>query len=121
MKRLLFARLVISSLTVLTNCSKKDTAPLAGTPGAGARFQYADSIFYLSKDQRSYAVYPVGNRPKGSYSAHPDNLDLDPATGKIISRGEDKDNNSLTGLWYKIKFTPEGGGLSDSTYVLISG
>jgi hypothetical protein len=121
MKRLLFASLVISSLFVLVQCSKKDMASSPGSPNSVTKLQYSDSIFYLNKDQSSYAIYPMGNRPKGTYSVHPDNLDIDPSTGKLMIRAEDKDNNSLTGLWYKIKFTPEVAGKEDSTYILISG
>ena len=121
MKRLLFASLVICCLLVLTHCSKKDMASTTGSSGAGSKLQYSDSIFYLSKDMRSYAIYPMGNRPKGTYAVHPDNLEIDAATGKIIIREQDRDNNSLTGLWYKIKFTPDGSAQSDSTYILISG
>lgn len=121
MKRLLFASLVLACFFVLSHCSKKDTTSTGGSTGADPKLQYSNSIYYLSKDQRSYAVYPLGNRPKGTYSAHPDNLSIDSKTGKIIIEDQDKDNNSLAGLWYKIKFTPEGSTVSDSTFILISG
>lgn len=114
MKRLLLASLVTSSLFVLVNCSKKEST----ISTASTRLRYSDSIFYLQN--QAYTVAPEGNR-RGTYRAVPDNLEIDPTTGKVTVKVEGKDNVSQTGLWYKIIFEPGSGGTKDSTYIMISG
>jgi hypothetical protein len=82
------------------------------------KLSYGDSVFYLkSKD---YTVAPTAART-GSYRATPEDLNMDPATGKInvTLRGKEG-KNSQTGLRYRIIYTaPEG--KEDTTYIVLAG
>ncbi len=56
---------------------------------------------------------------EGSYSAFPDNLQIDPLTGKITVAVMGKGGESQTGLRYKIMFQPAGSANRDSTFIVI--
>lgn len=117
MKSLLLLSLSISSLLLLTHCSKKDsTTP--GPPISSARLSYGDSIFYLKNS--TYTISPT-TAGTGTYAAYPDNLLIDPNTGKITVAVNGNDGNSQTGLWYKIMFTSAATKETDSTFILLSG
>lgn len=117
MKRLPVLFFVSCFLLLFSHCSKKETAivlPVAGN----ARLSYGDSIFYLKTS--AYTISPNQTRA-GTYSAFPDNLQIDRATGAITVGITGNDGNSQTGLWYKIKFRSTASGESDSTMILLSG
>lgn len=117
MKRLLVLFFVACYLLLFSHCSKKDTAivhPIAGN----TRLSYGDSIFYLRNS--AYSISPTQTKA-GTYSAYPDNLKIDPATGAITVDVPGNDGNSQTGLWYKIKFRSAASGETDSTMILLSG
>lgn len=82
------------------------------------RLTYGDSIFYLKSND--YTVSPF-TRPSGTYTAFPDNLQIDKSTGAITVTQKATDGSSQTGMWYKIRFKSSDGSLNDSTLVLISG
>lgn len=81
------------------------------------KLSYGDSVFYLKST--SYSLSPV-NAKSGTYSAFPDNLNINNATGAITVSLKGKDGQSQTGLRYKIKFTSTNNEV-DSTYITISG
>lgn len=118
MKRLLFASFLLSTVVVLTQCRKQDCKCDAPALSASTKLAYGDSVFYLRNTE--YTIAPLGNR-KGTYSAFPDNLQMDPATGHITVGVNGNDGNSQTGMWYKIKFRSDTGAETDSTMVLLSG
>ncbi|GAA4332445.1 hypothetical protein [Flaviaesturariibacter amylovorans] len=97
-------------------CSKR---PATGNePGgpAGGGLSYGDSILYLKS--ASYTVRP--NTGAGQYSAFPDNLLIDPATGTITVTNIGKANESQTGIRYRIRYQPASGP-ADSTYIVLGG
>ena len=101
------------------SCKKDNTGD--GNNGGGnpnALISYSDSIFYLKNT--TYDVSPVTQRT-GTYSAFPDNLLIDPATGRITVALMGKAGESQTGLRYRILFEEAGTGRKDSTYILIAG
>lgn len=86
--------------------------------GINAKLSYGDSIFYI-KDQ-NYIISPTWNKA-GTYTAFPDNLLIDNATGKITVAIIGHGLESQTGLRYKIKFQATGSNEVDSTYILLAG
>ena len=97
----------------LASCEKK-----SGGEVQSQRLSYGDSIFYI-KDQ-NYAVSPNLTQP-GTYTAFPDNLLIDPATGKITVAIMGHGGESQTGLRYKIRFQASGSNFVDSTYIVLAG
>lgn len=115
-----YLKLILSSLIVLSfvllSCDKD---PASQEPiNTSYQLRYSDSIFYLKSN--SYVVAPL-TPAAGTYEAYPENLDIDPATGKItISVNGKNGEHSQMGLRYKIKFTATSG-KKDSTYIVLSG
>ncbi|RYY93885.1 MAG: hypothetical protein EOO11_18955 [Chitinophagaceae bacterium] len=108
MRSVLFFALICAAA-----CSKR---PATGNdPGAG-RLSYGDSIVYLRS--ADYSISP--NRGAGQYSAFPDNLLIDPATGRITVRNIGKAGESQTGIRYRIRYQPADGP-ADSTYIVLGG
>ena len=121
MKSLHVASFVFGCL-LLSYCSKKDNtiSPRTVDPtDSSARLGYGETVFYVQN--AAYTVMPTGKRTKGTYSAFPENLPIDPVTGKITVAAEDANETSLAGLWYKIVFTSDAGVRTDSTNILIAG
>jgi hypothetical protein len=85
---------------------------------ANQPLSYGDSVFYLKA--QNYDISPVRQRT-GVYTAFPDNLLIDPATGKITVAIMGKAGESQTGLRYKIRFQEAGTDKVDSTYIVIAG
>jgi hypothetical protein len=79
---------------------------------------YGDSVFYVKA--QVYQVAPTTER-SGTYSAFPDNLLIDAATGKITVAVTGLGGESQTGLRYKIMFRPAGSNTIDSTFIVIAG
>ncbi len=99
---------------VLISCDKD---PVNQEP-LNYKLRYSDSIFYLKSG--NYEVAPL-TQASGTYEAFPDDLNIDPATGKItISVNGKGGQHSQMGLRYKIKFTSNSG-QKDSTYIILSG
>lgn len=84
---------------------------------ADKKISYGDSVFYLKS--ASYTIAPV-NAKAGTYTAFPDNLKINSATGAITVSLNGNDGQSQTGLRYKIKFTSTSNEV-DSTYITIAG
>jgi len=106
--------LILVILVALQAC-KKHSAD--NNPPVNNRLSYGDSVFYLKST--SYAILPV-NTKQGTYTAFPDNLNINPSTGAIAVTLKGNDGQSQTGLRYKIKFTSTFNEV-DSTYITISG
>jgi hypothetical protein len=104
-------------ITGLIACKKGSVSNNPPTPPTNNKLSYGDSIFYLKG--ASYTVTPVNPKP-GTYTAFPDNLTIDNATGIVTVTLKGKDGESQTGLKYKIKFTSNTNEI-DSTYITISG
>jgi hypothetical protein len=102
-------------LTVLVTACVKENQTSAR---AISQFGYGDSIFYLKA--ADYVISPANNRA-GTYSAFPENLNIDADNGKInvTLKGKDGKNNQ-TGLRYRIVFTPTEG-KQDTTYIILAG
>jgi hypothetical protein len=99
------------------SCKKNNEGTSGGNPTAetGVKLSYGDSVFYLKNQSSDYIITPL-NQSSGTYSAYPEGLDMNAATGAInVSQSE-------TGLRYKIKFTSAGGpAKNDSTFIVLSG
>lgn len=119
MNKLLSAVLMLSSLLVLLQCSKKDGALVAPPVTRNAMLSYGDSIFYLKANGEKYTKSPLLSRA-GKYTAVPDNLQIDENSGEITVQIDGRNSTSQTGLWYKIYFE-SGTHEKDSTMVMISG
>jgi hypothetical protein len=116
MKVLLFFAFLFSSLMlVVVSCKKK---PTAEDNPPNQKLSYGDSVFYIGAQE--YTIAPTQAR-SGTYSAFPDNLVIDPATGRITVRIMGHGAESQTGLRYKIKFQPSVSGTPDSTYIILAG
>lgn len=77
------------------------------------RLSYGDSIFYISSQSGDVLASPV-NAKKGSFSAFPEGLVINNATGAInVSQSE-------SGMRYRVTYKGEAGD-SSSTYMVISG
>jgi len=96
-------------------CNKQGGDANASPAG---KLSYGDSIFYIGA--QDYVISPKINRT-GTYTAFPDNLVIDKATGKITVRVMGLGAESQTGLRYKVRFQPKGTGEADSTYIILSG
>jgi hypothetical protein len=82
------------------------------------RLSYNAGVFYLKGSD--YTVSSNITKP-GTYTAFPDNLNIDNTTGTIKISVDGKDGESQTGLQYKIKFSSADGSIVDSTLVTIAG
>lgn len=79
---------------------------------------YGNSIFYVRASD--YTISPL-NTGSGTYNAFPDNLNMDPATGKITVSIKDRDGKATqTGLKYRITYTSPSGS-KDTTYITLAG
>jgi hypothetical protein len=109
------AILAFVALLGFKSCKKKPNEE--GGP-ANPKLSYSDSVFYIKS--QNYIVSPNINQP-GTYSAFPDNLLIDPATGRITVAIMGLGGESQTGLRYKIKFQASGSNYVDSTYITLGG
>jgi hypothetical protein len=109
---------ILVILASLQACNKHSvTNPLSTNPAASNRLSYGDSVFYLKSG--SYTIAPVKAKA-GTYTAFPNNLNINSATGVITVSLKGNDGQSQTGLRYKIKFASTNNEV-DSTYITISG
>ena len=116
MKRLLCTVIVVSSLFLLTQCSKNNIGCL--DLKANQKLSYGDSVFYLKSSD--YTIAPLHGKT-GIYTAFPDNLVIDKSTGKITVTVKGNDGESQTGMWYRIVYKAITGKETDTTYILLSG
>jgi hypothetical protein len=107
---ILFLAIILSLFACKKN-SVKDNPPVNN------KLNYGDSVFYLKS--ASYTISPA-NGKQGTYSAFPDNLNINSNTGAVTVSLKGTDGQSQTGLRYKIKFTSTNNE-TDSTYIIISG
>jgi hypothetical protein len=118
MRRFIFVFGLIGCLLLLNQCSKKNCG-CEPSPGAGNyKLVYSDSVFYLKNTD--YSISPL-QKANGTYTAFPDNLQIDRNTGVITITQKGTDGESQTGMWYKIKYRSTDGNQSDSTLILLSG
>ena len=104
--------LLLLALVSVTACTKSSDGGNGLPPSYS--FTYGDSILYQKNLSTDYVVFPT-QQEAGTYSAFPDGIQIDEKTGAInVSKSE-------TGLRYRIKFMPAGGGTEHSTTVLLSG
>lgn len=103
--------LVLSAAVFFTACHKQSVKD------NNSKLSYGDSVFYLKST--AYTITPV-NGKQGTYTAFPDNLEIDQTTGAITVALKGNDDESQTGLRYKIKYT-NNSNEADSTYITISG
>lgn len=116
MRKLLFPIILSGCFFLMTHCSRK--CGCVPPPSAGFKLTYGDSVFYLKGGD--YTIRPVAN-PRGSYTAFPNNLTLNKATGEITVTGKGTDGESQTGTWYRITFCSEAGDVVDSSFIMLSG
>lgn len=107
--------LVPVALILLVSSCRKSSDP---NPPAGNNFSYGDSVFYLKT--QTYQVSPTNPRP-GVYTAYPENLLIDQATGRITVAMMGNGQESQTGMKYKIRYESTDGTVKDSTYIVIAG
>jgi hypothetical protein len=103
-------------LVSAVSCRKKAAAE---DPVVGAyNLSYGDSLFFIKSTPE---VISPKMQQAGTYTAFPENLNMDPATGNITLSVAGKDGiNSQTGLRYRITF--EGTtGTRDTAYIVIAG
>lgn len=105
-----FLILLLMAVTIALSCRKGKNDP----GGSSNTLSYGNPIIYPTGDDQ--VVSPV-NKPNvaGRYSAFPEGLELDEATGEIDVE------DSETGLRYRITFTPDDGSAPISTTVLLAG
>lgn len=119
MRGLLCITILVSSLLLLTQCTKQQCGCLPpDQPVSGQKLIYGDSIFYLKNSD--YILLPL-NAKTGTYTAFPDNLKIDRSTGAITVTLKGEDGESQTGMWYRITFKSTLTNVVDTTYILISG
>jgi hypothetical protein len=109
-----FPILIFITIASLLACKKHS---VTDNPPANNKLGYGDSVFYLKTT--TYTVSPI-NAKAGTYTAFPNNLKIDNATGAITVILKGNDGQSQTGLRYKINFTSVNNEM-DSTYITISG
>jgi hypothetical protein len=95
---------------------KKNSA--TGIGNGSPKLSYGDSVFYVRG--QSYEISP-NITETGTYTAFPENLLIDKATGKITVAIMGNGKESQTGLRYKIKFQATGSNRVDSTYIVLAG
>lgn len=110
-----FVILAVSFL--LIRCGKRDCGCVP-PPAEKYKLAYGDSVFYLKS--ADYTLVPL-MKGSGTYTAFPNNLQIDPKTGVINVTQKGTDGESQTGLWYKIKFQSDASNDTDSTFLLLSG
>jgi hypothetical protein len=116
MKHLTSVVIIIFSIFIgFASCKKK---PSDEGGNNNQKLSYGDSVFYIKS--QNYVVSPNITQP-GTYSAFPDNLLIDPTTGRITVAITGNGNESQTGLRYKIKFQASGSNYVDSTYITLAG
>lgn len=115
--RILLALITFLSVStlVVSSCSKD---PENNNTGNNDRLSYGDTVFYVKS--QTYVISPNVTEP-GTYSAFPENLLIDPVTGRITVSIMGKGDESQTGLKYKIKFQAANSGKVDSTYITLGG
>jgi hypothetical protein len=102
-------------LALLASACNKDNSP---GPAPDGKLSYGNTVFYLKTED--YSVLPVSTG-SGTYSAFPDNLNIDPLTGAITISVKDKEGkNTQTGLKYRVYYTSTAG-KKDSTLITIAG
>lgn len=103
-------------ILALTACKKK---PVNDDPVNDGKLSYgSDSVFFLRA--QAYTISPNISKT-GTYTAFPDNLVIDPLTGKVTVTMMGKGGESQTGLKYKILFQESGTEFKDSTYITLAG
>ena len=113
------ALLATTFITVITLCvlsCRKNSS--SGNSNTAKGLSYGDSVFYIGSQE--YTINPTASR-NGTYTAYPDNLVIDQATGRITVRIMGHGAESQTGLRYKIRFQPSDNGPADSTYIVLAG
>lgn len=112
----MFMRSVFFFLTLVLFASCQKDNP--GTNTVDGPLSYGNSIFYVQGTD--YVVNPVSTG-NGTYSAFPDNLNINAQTGQItVSVKDNEGKNTQTGLKYNIYYTsPEG--RKDSTTITLAG
>lgn len=115
----LISFVLVLSVLLLTRCTKKNCGCVP-PPGSSDKYAltYGDSIFYLKGSD--YTISPLV-KGTGTYTAFPDNLQIDKTTGVVTVALKGTDGQSQTGMWFKIGFKSADGSISDSTLVMISG
>lgn len=112
----MFMRIIpfIFCLFSLAGCQKDNPG---GSTGDGP-LSYGNTVFYVKATD--YVINPASTG-SGSYSAFPDNLNIDAQTGQITVSVKDKEGkNTQTGLKYKIYYTSTDG-RKDSTTITLAG
>jgi hypothetical protein len=100
------AFIIMAGIIALFSCNKSSN-DISGPYD----LNYGDSILYLAPSAGDYIVYPNTRRP-GVYSAFPDGIQIDDATGAInVSKSE-------TGLRYRITHTAPDGTITTIKVVL---
>jgi hypothetical protein len=110
--RNIFSFIII--ILILAACKKQPVNNPAGNTG----LSYGDSVFYVKN--QSYVVNPQNPRT-GTYTAFPENLLIDNATGAITVKIIGNGLESQTGMRYKIKYQSADGSVTDSTYIVLAG
>lgn len=117
MKALSFAFVLLCCLA-FSQCAK-ESCKCVPPPAPGKPLTYGEPILYLKNT--AYTVRPMSELPAGNFTAFPNNLTIDGATGAITVTQKGQDGESQTGMWYKIIFRASNSSFVDSTMVLISG
>jgi hypothetical protein len=116
-----FLPLLALALATLGSCedlvlqdNESDGLNSASLLSSCGSFGYADSVYYYKEQSTPYVVSPLTARA-GTYSAYPDGLSINPATGAINV------NLSESGLKYRVSFLATGSTDTCKTTVIISG
>jgi hypothetical protein len=107
-----FTVTIYACVALLLSCSKHTPVPSAG------KLTYGDSVFYIKN--AAYTITPL-NGGTGTYSAFPNNLQIDNNTGAVTITIKGKDGQSQTGLRYRIMYTSPSSNHVDSTFIILSG
>lgn len=115
--RTLFCSFFITLALLLSGCGKRNCGCVP-PPAEKYRLTYGDSVFYLKSSD--YTMSPL-LKGSGTYTAFPNNLQIDRRTGVVTVTQKGIDGESQTGMWYKIKFQADATSDADSTLILLSG
>lgn len=113
--RIISPALFLAISTLFLFSCKKD--PATNTNPAEALSYGTDPVFFVKS--QDYVADP-NITEAGTWSAFPDDLKIDNATGRITITKKGKSQQSQAGMKYKITFTPTQGE-KDSTYITIAG
>lgn len=105
-------------MVLIFSCTKDASSDGPIDPPSSSKLSYGDSVFYINK--ADYIISPNISQ-SGTYTAFPDNLQIDQSTGKIMISVEGKDGKATqTGLRYRIIFKPSAGD-PDTTHIILAG